>query len=310
MEAQATERGPSRAAGPDAFGCAWCGARAALVAPRLAACPSCGAGTTAPAPDDAELEEAYGGSYRPDQGRFLAGGDYLLRRSRGTLARGLVARAPAGPILDVGCGEGALLDALEARGREALGLERESHRADVRAIDILHFDERPGRWAAIVFWHSLEHLRRPRAAVERAIELLAPGGLLVIAMPNWGSWQARLFGRSWLALDIPRHLVHLPDRTLLDGLRRGGLVVERVSYVRGGQVAFGWLHGLVSRLPGAPDLYDAIRRPDANSTPLGLRRRLATLAAGIALAPLAVALAAVEAGARAGGSVYVEARKP
>ena len=84
--------------------------------------------------------------------------------------------------------------------------------------------------------------------------------------------------------------------------------VERVSYLRGGQVVFGWLHGLVASLPGSPDLYDAIRRPRARSRPQSAAVRAGALTAGIVLLPVALALSAVEALARRGGAVYVEAR--
>jgi SAM-dependent methyltransferase len=212
-------------------------------------------------------------------------------------------------MLDVGCGDGALLDALHARGRDALGLERESSRTDVRDRDVTDFDECAGEWAAVVFWHSLEHLRDPVAALERAGVLLAPRGVLVIAIPNWGSWQARALRTNWFALDIPRHLAHIPARQLLATVSAQGFELERVSYWRAGQVVFGWLHGLVGVLPGELDLYDAIRRPVARSRPLSRVRLAGTLAAAAALAPVALALAMAEAAARAGGTVYVEARR-
>ena len=79
--------------------------------------------------------------------------------------------------------------------------------------------------------------------------------------------------------------------------------------LRGGQVVFGWLHGLVGSLPGGPDLYDAIRRPEARRRPLAPRARLATLAAAAALTPAALALTLIEVGLRRGGTVYVEARR-
>ena len=133
-------------------------------------------------------ESAYAGFYRPPSGRFSGGGDRVLRRTRGLLAGRLDRLAPPGPILDVGCGEGALLDALESTGRVAVGLEQGDQaahaRLDVREVEIVDFDERPGEWAAVVFWHSLEHLRDPRAALRRASALLATSGLLVIAVPN------------------------------------------------------------------------------------------------------------------------------
>ena len=238
----------------------------------------------------------------------------MLRRTRALLAGRLDRLAPPGPVLDVGCGEGALLDALVTRGRIAVGLEQGDQavhaRLDVRATEITDFDDRLGEWAAVVFWHSLEHLREPRAALQRACCLLARSGLLVVAIPNRSSWQARWLGTDWLALDLPRHLVHLPAAALVQGMPDSGLKIERISYWRGGQVVFGWLDGLVSKLPSQPSLYDAIRQADARASPMSDSRRAATLAAGAALTPVAAVLAASEVAARAGGSVYVEARRP
>ena len=75
-----------------------------------------------------------------------------------------------------------------------------------------------------------------------------------------------MFGDRWFALDLPRHLVHVPAPALLARLRVARpAAVQRVSYLRGGQVVFGWLHGLVGALPCHPDLYDAIRRPEARA---------------------------------------------
>ena len=100
------------------------------------------------------------------------------------------------------------------------------------------------------------------------MRLLEPGGVAVVAIPNPDSLQARAFGDRWLHLDLPLHLVHIPAPALLARLRELGMRIERVSYLRGGQVVFGWLHGIVGLLPGHPDLYDAIRRPEARRRPL------------------------------------------
>ena len=70
---------------------------------------------------------------------------------------------------------------------------------------------------------------------------------------------------------------------------------------------FGWLHGLVGTLPTHPDLYDAIRRPQARRGAMAPARRAGTIAAATALAPVALAASAAEAAARRGGSIYVEA---
>src|SRR4051812_44203951 len=184
--------------------CAWCGAGLDGRASRLdgrAVCPSCGAATTDPWPTDSELDAAYA-RYRPRSGRFSGPGDEIFRRTRGTLARRLDHLAPVGPVLDVGAGDGALVDALGALGRSATGLERDSERADLQSRDIADVG---GEWAAVVFWHSLEHLRTPGPALRRGAKLLKPEGVLVVALPNSDSLQARLFGDRWLALDLPRH---------------------------------------------------------------------------------------------------------
>jgi hypothetical protein len=205
----------------------------------------------------------------------------------------------------VGAGDGSLVDAIRARGRTAVGLERAPTRPDIRAGDIEDVEERD--WAAIVFWHSLEHLRAPGRALDHAVGLLRDRGVLIVAAPNAASLQARAFGDRWLALDLPRHLVHLPAAALLRRLRELDTRIERVSYMRGGQVVFGWLHGLVGLVPGAADLYDAIRRAEARRTPVSRSERVTSIAAGVALLPVAVAGAAAEVALRRGGSVYVEA---
>jgi hypothetical protein len=257
-------------------------------------------------PTGEELDRAYGGWYRPPGGRFGGIGDSLLRRSRGFLAHRLDRIAPAGEILDVGAGDGALLRALRACGRPATGIDRHPSDPAVREEPL---ERLGGRRAAIVFWHSLEHLPQAGEALDRAVALLEPRGVLAIAMPNPASLQALAFGDSWFALDYPRHLVHVPARTLTARLEGLGLKVERVSHWRGGQVVFGWLQGLVGLLPGRPDLYGAIRRPAARQQRVSATGRAATLAAGIVLLPAAIAAALLEVLLRRGGSVYVEARR-
>ncbi len=294
--------------------CAWCGATLPGAAEpgqawHVVRCAACSAGTTQPWPTPAELEAAYPDAYRPAAGRFGSHGDRLLAWSRGLLARRVDALAPPGPVLDVGAGDGSLLRALRARGRDGLGLERHAAvHAGVPMRDAGVADL-PGGWAAIVFWHALEHLPAPAAELAAAAERLAPGGVLVIAVPNPGSLQARMSGADWLALDLPRHLVHVPRDVLLGRLAELGLSVERVSGWRGGQVGFGMLHGLVRRLPGRPDLYDAVRRPGARLRAQGQTERRRALAAGALLAPLAGVAAAAEIALRRAGTTYVEARR-
>lgn len=270
-------------------------------------CSSCGVASTSPWPTPEELNEAYSGWYRPETGRFSGIGDKLFRLLRGGFSRTLIQIAPPGPILDVGAGDGSLVDALRSKGREATGLDPYATRPDFMTSDI---EDVTGGWAAVVFWHSLEHVPSPVRSLKEATRLLQPGGVLVVAVPNAASLQAKVFGRRWLHLDIPRHLVHIPGESLVRTMRDLGLTIERVSYYRGGNVVFGWLHGLVVSLSSRFDLYDAIRKPEARSRPMSTATRLVTLGAGCALLPLALLASLIEVVTRRGGTVYVQARAP
>jgi SAM-dependent methyltransferase len=289
--------------------CGWCsapltGAEAVPGPYAVVCCRTCGCGTTVPWPDQAALDEAYAGWYRPPGGRFPPALERLFRRLRTSLALRLHRVAPPGPILDVGAGQGLLVDRLNRLGRSARGLEREP--GSVGPTLPASVDA----WSGIVFWHSLEHLWDARDALSAAVDSLRPGGVLVLAAPNFRSLQATLFRDRWFALDMPRHVVHLTDRAVAAELERLGMSVERRSSLRGGQVLFGWLAGLVASLPGHRDLYDAIRQADARSGPMTGPDRLAAVAAALVLLPVAGLGVIVESVLRRGGSFYIEARKP
>ncbi len=295
---------------PPAVRCAWCDREFDDGDQRKTGritCARCGVATTSPWPSDAQLSEAYSGWYRPAGGRFSGIGDAVLRRTRASLAHRLHRRLPAGPVLDVGAGDGTLVEAFVRHGRDAVGLEPHASGPHIRDAEVEDVD---GAYSAVIFWHSLEHLREPAKALRHAAQLIVPGGLLVIAVPNATSLQARVFKDRWLALDLPRHLVHLSPQALLAEIGQAGLLVERVSYLRGGQVLFGWVHGLVIQLPGHPDLYDVIRRTQARRTAHGPFRRVVALAAAVVALPFALAGTAVEVATRSGGTIYVEARRP
>jgi 2-polyprenyl-3-methyl-5-hydroxy-6-metoxy-1,4-benzoquinol methylase len=134
-------------------------------------------------------------------------------------------------MLDVGCGAGDLALTFARHGWRVAGVEPSAAaaaRAASAGIDVHHgtLDDAPWRgptFDAIVFNHSLEHVPDPLTTLQQAAALLCDGGMLAVAVPNFGCWQRRLFGSRWFQLDLPRHLQHFDARTLAALLERAGL---------------------------------------------------------------------------------------
>lgn len=106
----------------------------------------------------------------------------------------------------------------------------------------------------IAAWHVLEHLRDPWRLVDAAAERLAPGGVLVLALPNPGALQFKIFGRYWTHVDAPRHLHLIPPDVLRWRAERAGLRQEMCTTTDAGSVGwneFGWVYSLPHFASGA-----------------------------------------------------------
>jgi 2-polyprenyl-3-methyl-5-hydroxy-6-metoxy-1,4-benzoquinol methylase len=143
--------------------------------------------------------------------------------------------------LDFGCGDGAFLRRMHARGWRVLGLDLSE--AAVRHVrcepglralvgTLPHPDLSPESFDVITMWQSLEHVHRPLEVLQQAYRLLAPGGKLIAAVPNIDSAPFRWFGPAWFGLDLPRHLTHFSAATLRRMLERAGFRVEALRMVR------------------------------------------------------------------------------
>jgi len=178
--------------------------------------------------------------------RMCTLGEAARRRARRRLATRIARVAPPGPVLDVGSGDGMLLDALRATGRLTTGIAPGQtggeQRAGIRAADIT---ELGGRYAAIVFWQSLGRLRAPGLALDHAAALLKPGGLLAIAQPRSTRLQARAIGELIVAPGPPRHRALIPSHALTERLRALGLQVESIDHLLDLPTPGGWLQGLL-----------------------------------------------------------------
>jgi len=140
----------------------------------------------------------------------------------------------AGRYLDVGCGSGGALGVARALGWRVAGIEMDDAAAakarrftdELHVGDVLTAPFAPGRFDVVTAFHVLEHVPDPVAAARRMLDWLAPGGLLIVEVPNAGGLGARLFGGAWAGLELPRHLSHFTPATLEAVIEKaGGAVV-------------------------------------------------------------------------------------
>ncbi|HUR80975.1 MAG TPA: methyltransferase domain-containing protein [Thermoanaerobaculia bacterium] len=149
--------------------------------------------------------------------------DYLCRLLR--------KHAPGPRLLDIGYGSGYLLRTARAHGFQVYGVETSRARtAELDAMFGSHLavahlgsDLLPwGSFDAIVMTHVLEHLGDPNAALRQIAQALNPGGVLYLAVPDSESWQFRIFGKEWDAVNPVAHYQFFNERSLTRALREAG----------------------------------------------------------------------------------------
>jgi 2-polyprenyl-3-methyl-5-hydroxy-6-metoxy-1,4-benzoquinol methylase len=125
-----------------------------------------------------------------------------------------------GALLDIGCGTGEFLAASKNAGWTVTGIEPSpSARAaalsnhQLTALDEPELENlQAGSFDVITMWHVLEHVPDLPGRMQTLKKLLAPGGTLIIAVPNRNAHDAEHYGAHWAAYDVPRHLWHFrPD---------------------------------------------------------------------------------------------------
>ncbi len=284
---------------------------------RVVACADCGLLRLDPRPAPEEL-----GAYYPDTYWFAPGASMAARLEeryrRAMLAldhvpfveRAVRESGARGPVLDVGCGCGLFLGMMRERGHRVIGLDISARAAAVAwqhngvpaACGLLeHCPVRKESCAVVTMFHVLEHLIEPARYLDTARELLAPGGRLVVQVPNAASWQFRLLGGAWTGVDVPRHLVNFRASDLEKLLAARGFTVVRKKFfsLRDNPA------GLASSLaPGLDPMARNVRRI-AESPAAKLLKDAVYF--GLVAAALPFTLA--EAALGCGSTVMVEARK-
>lgn len=140
-------------------------------------------------------------------------------------------------LLDVGCGDGLALGVLASVGWDVQGQDLDLKAVQVarnRGLTIHHgalasFGFSTGSFDAVTMSHVVEHVHEPEALFREILRILKPGGTFTSVTPNVRSEIHETFGRSWIDLDPPRHLVLFSANAIRELAQRAGFVSAEVT---------------------------------------------------------------------------------
>lgn len=218
----------------------------------LLACTSCGHIITFPTPSTDTIEKIYKDSYPYAIHHTIK--SEKVRRAQNLIKFISLETRTSQTLLDLGCGEGELVQEAVKRGWQATGVDinapstRSGNETYIKS-SIEDFALRPNnpRFDIIVMSHSLEHLsdhQKLLYAVEK--HLLKDSGKLAIVVPNPYSITAQVFRRKWGYWQVPVHLHHFSVRSLQSTVESTGLQLVRRRF-RGADSLF-WILTLMNCL--------------------------------------------------------------
>jgi len=207
----------------------------------IVSCESCGFKFTNPIPEASELGNYYKSedyiSHSNTKKGIISRLYHAVRRytlkQKLALASSYVSR---GTILDYGCGTGMFLKVCEEAGWNAFGVEPDSGaRVIAKGMGLrtfkdkvdLSYELQGATFDAITLWHVLEHVTDLEETLSFFRSKLNKEGVLIIAVPNYTSYDAGYYKKFWAAYDLPRHLYHFEITTISKLLSGFGFKLEK-----------------------------------------------------------------------------------
>lgn len=204
-------------------------------------CYLCGFRFTNPKPEESELGDYYKSKEyvsHSNTGKGIINSTYQTVRKY-TLIKKLQLISQyhkTGSVLDIGCGTGEFLNVCKNAKWKVMGIEP-SEGARQMAMDNYNLDVREeqelknlvnGSFDIITMWHVLEHVPRLNERVEDLKKLIKTTGIIIIAVPNCNSLDAKIYKENWAAYDVPRHLYHFTPNDIETLFRNHGMKVFKI----------------------------------------------------------------------------------
>lgn len=138
-----------------------------------------------------------------------------------------------GTLLDIGAGTGDFLSVAQNDGWSVSGMEpSEKAKAIAHKKGVSLAENTSGfenhSFDVITMWHVLEHVYDLEAQIIELKRLLKPDGIIIIAVPNFNSFDAKYYKEFWAAFDVPRHLWHFSKTAIKELFSREGLMLKEV----------------------------------------------------------------------------------
>jgi 2-polyprenyl-3-methyl-5-hydroxy-6-metoxy-1,4-benzoquinol methylase len=127
-----------------------------------------------------------------------------------------------GHLLDIGAGTGAFVYAMQQKDWKVIGLEPdattrekayENYKIRLQSTDTI-FNLPENEFEVISMWHVLEHVHALKPYLTQCFKSLKQNGRLIIAVPNYTSFDAKYYKNYWAAYDLPRHLYHFSPQSM------------------------------------------------------------------------------------------------
>ena len=127
-----------------------------------------------------------------------------------------------GKILDIGAGVGDFLSVCKNDGWQTVGIEPSEKAKNIAKSKGVSFVEQLSElenhsFDVITMWHVLEHVPNLEEQISELKRLIKPNGTIIIAVPNFNSFDANYYGKYWAAFDVPIHLWHF-SKTAIEKL--------------------------------------------------------------------------------------------
>ena len=137
-------------------------------------------------------------------------------------------------LLDIGAGTGAFLKSAKQNGWETYGIEPSKKARDLALKKGLELKENldlleKRSFTVITLWHVLEHLPDLELQIDKITSLLHRDGTLMIAVPNFNSYDAEYYKEYWAAYDVPRHLSHFSQLSIRKLFAKSGMKLVKIK---------------------------------------------------------------------------------